>query len=128
MRNPAWLLLIMLSLPVAADPTVWTSRSGYYRISFESEIDPLTINRIHYWTFKVTTPAGEPVRGAVISVTGGMPLHNHGLPTAPRQTAELDGGRYRVEGFRFHMRGDWELVVTIDVPDQRDTAVISLTL
>jgi hypothetical protein len=57
-----------------------------------------------------------------------MPLHNHGLPTDPKMTAELGGGDYRVEGMRFHMNGDWELTVTVDVDGRRDTVVIPLTL
>ena len=73
----------------------WTTRSGFYRISYESEIDPLEINRIHDWVFFIKTPEGEPVSGASITLTGGMPEHNHGLPTAPRMTADLGSGRYR---------------------------------
>jgi hypothetical protein len=111
-----------------ADDDSWLSRSGYFRVSFESELDPIVINRIHTWTFQVTTPEGEPVLGAQMTATGGMPEHNHGLPTDPQMTAELGDGRYRFEGFRFHMNGDWELFVTIDVAGRRDTVVIPLTI
>jgi hypothetical protein len=57
-----------------------------------------------------------------------MPLHNHGLPTAPQMTTSLGNGSYRVEGMRFHMNGDWELLVTVDVAGRRDTVIIPLTL
>lgn len=118
---------VLASTCVAGDEG-WLSRSGYYRVSFESELDPIVINRIHSWVFRVTVPGGDAVTGADIAVTGGMPEHNHGLPTAPRMTAYLGDGRYRVEGFRFHMNGAWVLTVTIDVDGRRDTVVIPLTI
>lgn len=123
-------LLVMLALPCAslAEEETWLTRSGYYRVSFTSEVVPIEINRIHAWVMHVEDPDGQPVTGASITMTGGMPLHNHGLPTAPQMTAELGGGDYRLEGVRFHMNGDWELTVTIDVDGRRDTLVIPLTI
>lgn len=106
----------------------WTTRSGYYIISYKAEIDPLTINRIHRWVFHIEDAAGMAIDEAIISLTGGMPEHNHGLPTSPRMTDALGGGDYIVEGMRFHMSGYWELYVTIDVDGRRDTVVIPLTI
>ena len=120
--------VLMLSSGTAADDDAWLTRSGYYRVSFESALDPIEINKIHDWVFTVTTPDGEPVTGAEITASGGMPEHNHGLPTAPKMTAELGDGRYRFEGFRFHMAGNWELLVNIDVDGRRDSVIIPLTL
>lgn len=126
-------LIVILSLLTwsafsPAEEDSWLTRSGYYRVNFSSELSPIVINRIHAWVFHLETPTGEPVTGATITVTGGMPLHNHGLPTDPRMTAELGGGDYRFEGVRFHMNGDWELLVTIDVDGRRDTVIIPLTI
>lgn len=128
MRSLVIALLALLSLPVVAEDDTWLTRSGYYRVSYTSDLKPLVINRIHSWTFHVTTPDGDPVEGAIITVTGGMPLHNHGLPTIPQMTSEVGGGDYRVDGMRFHMNGAWELTVTVDVDGRRDTVVIPLTL
>lgn len=119
---------LLLSIDTAADDGGWLTRSGYYRVSYESALDPIAINKIHHWIFTVTTPDGDPVTGAEIAATGGMPEHNHGLPTAPRMTAELGEGRYRFDGVRFHMSGEWELLVTIDVDGRRDSVIIPLTL
>lgn len=114
--------------PTHGDDRSWLTRSGYYRVSYVSELDPIEINRIHTWEFRVETPDGGPVIGATLTAKGGMPLHNHGLPTAPRMTEDLGDGRYRFEGFRFHMKGKWELFVTVDNGDRRDTVVIPLTI
>ena len=83
---------------VAAE--TWTSQRGIFSVSYESALDPIEINRIHSWVLSVSRD-GEPVEGAVLVVDGGMPEHDHGLPTAPRITADLGDGRYRLEGYAF---------------------------
>jgi hypothetical protein len=76
----------------------------------------------------VESADGVPLEGATITVSGGMPLHDHGLPTDPRMTRSLGNGDYLLEGVRFHMQGEWVLNVTVEVDGRRDTVVISLTL
>lgn len=134
MRKQLSVLLLLLTwcgAPVAQEPDAtesWLTRSGYYRVSYTSMLDPLTINRIHNWVFHVEDPEGGAVNDATVSVTGGMPEHNHGLPTEPRMTQSLGGGDYVLEGMRFHMSGYWELTVTIEAGGRRDTVVIPLTI
>ena len=127
-RKIALLVLLAVLDAAFASAPAWTSRSGDYRVSYESEIDPLVINRIHSWTLVITDSTGAPVEGARISIDGGMPAHDHGLPTAPRVTSEIAPGRYLLEGVRFHMAGAWEVIVTIEVDEKRDTVVIPLEL
>ena len=125
------LLLAFFGTPVAQEHNPaesWLTRSGYYRVSYTSMLEPLTINRIHNWVFHVADPEGGAVNGATVSVTGGMPEHNHGLPTDPRMTQSLGGGDYVLEGMRFHMRGKWVLTVTIEAGGRRDTVIIPLTI
>ena len=111
----------------AADTGV-DSQSGYYRASFESQLTPIKINLMHAWVVQLTSATGEPIDDAVITVTGGMPLHNHGLATEPQVTEKLGGGRYLVEGFRFHMGGIWLVTLTIDHPMGNDIIVFELQI
>lgn len=106
----------------------WSSRGEAFRASFTSRLEPIVINRIHAWVLHVENAAGEPVEGARISVDGGMPQHDHGLPTAPQVTRELGNGDYLVEGLRFHMNGYWEVEFAIAAAGATDTVVIPLTL
>ena len=106
----------------------WISRSGELQISYASELEPLTINQIHSWVLYVETSEGTPVADAGLTVEGGMPEHDHGLPTRPRVTRYLGDGKYLLEGVRFHMPGAWEIQVTIDAVGKQDVVVISLTL
>jgi len=123
------LVLLLQVSALAADPEQeWPSRRGVYKISFEAELDPIEINRIHSWVLTVRTSSGDPVTTAEISVLGGMPMHDHGMPTRPRVTDYLGEGRYRLEGVRFHMNGRWEVSVTVKADGKVDTAVIALDL
>jgi hypothetical protein len=110
------------------DSERWQTRSSYYWVSFTSDLEPLGINRIHRWLVHVEDESGAVIDNAEISLLGGMPEHNHGLPTIPRMTESLGNGDYRVEGMRFHMSGYWELTVTVDANGRRDTVVIPLKI
>jgi hypothetical protein len=76
----------------------------------------------------LTTPDGTPVENAAISVDRGMPQHGHGLPTRPEATAYLGAGRYRIGGFKFTMKGWWELKFAIRAAKGDDEAVFNLML
>ena len=114
--------------PGSADDRVWVSQSGLFQVSYMSKLQPISINRIHNWVLHVTTADGQPVTNAGITVAGGMPEHNHGLPTLPRTTQVLGNGDYLIEGMRFHMNGYWEISITINAGSDHDTIVIPLEL
>ena len=122
------LALVMSSSAARAEPETFLSERGLYAVQFSSELEPLPVNRIHACELSVRAMNGDAVTGAEIMVDGGMPAHDHGLPTRPRVTAELGDGRYRVDGLRFHMRGAWEIVVAINAAGGRDTVTIRLEL
>ena len=106
----------------------WISESGRYRLSYQSQVNPIVINQIHNWILQLETAEGLTVSGADITLEGGMPEHDHGLPTKPRITESQDENYYLVEGIRFHMRGHWELEIKIIQGTSTDTALISLDL
>ena len=122
------LLVTLLSAAGLAEQASWESKRGLYRVSFESSIEPIEINRIHEWILHIRTVDGEDVAGASLSIAGGMPEHDHGLPTRPRVTADLGGGRYQVQGLRFHMAGAWFIEINIDDGQRQDSVTILLEL
>ncbi len=128
---PAWAVVALALgavLAHAREEESWLSRQGLFRVTYTAALQPITINQIHDWILQLETADGAPVENATIVIDGGMPSHNHGLPTAPNVEAELGGGAYRVTGMRFHMRGDWEIRLTIDDGQQRDLLIIPLRL
>jgi hypothetical protein len=122
-------LLLMGAATENTSEQSWPSESGNIKLSFSSAVEPLPLNQIHEWILHLETPAGMPVENAMVRITGGMPAHNHGLPTDPVVTQYLGNGDYRVEGVRFHMQGDWVLKVAITAGNNpQDTVLIALTL
>ena len=126
-----WLAVVCGTLAAAfaqAEPITALGESGYFRVTAQSELDPIPINQMHSWVLQVATAAGVPVEDAQISVGGGMPDHDHGLPTAPRVTTNLKNGSYLLEGIRFHMNGRWEISIAVVTPERRDVVVLELEL
>jgi hypothetical protein len=109
-------------------PITHRSEGGHFTIGITSRLQPIEINRIHSWVIHLRDATGAPIDGAEFAVSGGMPAHDHGLPTRPRVTIALGGGDYLLEGLRFHMPGVWQVVVTIDAAGLRDRVVIGLSL
>ncbi|HEU4700047.1 MAG TPA: FixH family protein [Gemmatimonadales bacterium] len=104
------------------------SASGAYRATIAPEADPIPVGRLHAWTVHLETSAGQPVDGATLRVSGGMPQHGHGLPTKPRVTAALGGGDYKVEGMKFNMRGWWTVTLALAAPAGADSVTFNLKL
>jgi hypothetical protein len=99
--------------------------AGVYRVELESP-DLLRLNTLESWVVTVTDAVGQPVVDATIAVSGGMPAHGHGLPTAPAVSVELGGGRYQLDGVKFNMTGLWVLQIDITAAAGTDTASFEL--
>ena len=108
--------------------TTLLSEQGLFRISYAPEETPLEINQTLRWRLTVMTAADQPVTGATIAISGDMPEHGHGLPTAPAVTAELGNGDYLLEGLRFQMPGWWTVTVAVTAGSQQDRATFNLVL
>ena len=106
----------------------WSSERGMYVISFTSSLDPIPINKMHEWILRLEDANGDPVDGAQLAIAGGMPEHNHGLPTSPRVTENTGGGDYRLQGIRFHMKGNWQVIISIYEGRTVDRVIIDLKL
>lgn len=121
-------LCAAVTASAAGNPLSAVSQPAGLHVTMTSELDPLTINQMHSWIISVHDAQDEAVDNAVIRVDGGMPVHNHGLATNPQVTAQLGEGRYRLQGVRFHMNGDWELRLQIEHAGMQYQATFSLTL
>jgi len=120
-------LCLLLGSALAEDAS-WISQRGVFAVSYQSDLEPLQINKLHAWIIHIEDATGEAVVGAQVEASGGMPVHNHGLPTRPRVTAEIGNGDYRLDGLRFHMAGEWEITISITVDGKTDTVVVDVML
>ena len=116
---------------LAAEPDTARSRpsdDGAFVVAIESQVEPVPLNAMHAWVVHVETADGEPVEGATFAIDGGMPMHDHGLPTAPRVTEELGGGDYLLEGVKFQMPGHWVVSFAISGAGTEDSVTFELML
>ena len=105
-----------------------TTANGIYMAAIEPEAREIKQGVLHAWILTVKRSDGQPVDDARITVDGGMPEHNHGLPTSPEVTQHLAEGRYRVEGMKFSMSGWWELKFDISAAAGTDSVTFNRVL
>lgn len=131
---PALMMVLLLlgtteSLRAATDETGFvSSQNGSFRVRFVSGVQHLPLNVMHAWTLQLQNSEGKPLSGAQLTLIGGMPAHNHGLPSAPQVLPMAEPGFYRVEGLRFHMQGEWVLELTVQHEGREDRASLSVKL
>ena len=103
--------LIFITTVYAQDSSISVNQvsiDSHYHVSYQSKLEPLPLNQIHRWVLHIKNKDGQPVENAIVLIDGGMPAHNHGLPTQPVAT-EIGNGDYLVEGMKFSMTGMWEI-------------------
>lgn len=139
-RHTRWLLTVMFTAMLVVPQSLFGQKSpaandayqltdaGLFQVRFEPQINPITINKIHYWLLHLRTFNGEAVLNAEIVVAGGMPEHDHGLPTKPLTRPATIEGDYLIEGLRFHMGGRWEIELIISASGETDTLTVYLDL
>ena len=108
--------------PERAPDRGWRTVSDSGRLAghLEPESGAVELNHFQNWVLELRDTSGADVLGAAIAIAGGMPGHGHGLPTQPRVTEELGGGRYRIEGVKLNMVGAWVIEVFVETPALRD--------
>ena len=96
-----------------------SSIDSHFHVTYNSKSMPVPLNKIHQWVINIKDRDGNAVEKATILVDGGMPAHNHGLPTQPIAT-EIGNGNYLIEGMKFSMTGLWEMWFYIQTDTVKD--------
>ena len=102
--------------------------SENFRVTARTQDSGPLINHIHRWIIHMEDPSGQAVEGAQLQIRGGMPEHNHGLPTSPKMTRYLGQGDYLIEGMKFHMAGHWQIEIVVSANNQQDLVTLDLYL
>jgi len=97
------------------------TKGTYFSIAISGLPNPIPINLMHSWHLTLTNNLGVPVTSANFAISGGMPKHDHGLPSQPVVTSHLGSGVYLVQGMKFHMSGNWTLQFQIETDDAEET-------
>jgi YtkA-like protein len=113
-------LLVLMNSPSMASSTLPVIvQTPKYSITAEPTELPIILNKIHSWIIHIDDTTGQPVQGLEFQIKGGMPAHQHGLPTQPLLINEPKPGEYIVDGMKFNMYGAW-IIELIDLnPDPK---------
>jgi hypothetical protein len=84
-----------------------------------SHPQPVPVERLHTWKVRLFDRKHRPVTGARIKVTGDMPAHGHGLPTAPIAVGR-GRGLYELQWMMFQMPGRWYVQLDIRAAGRGD--------
>jgi len=126
------ILIVMLYLPIsnATEQTTQTrtSSNGKYSVTIDSYMKPLRLGRMHAWTADIRDADDKPVDNVAIKISGGMPIHNHGFPTEPEMTKQLEPGKYLLEGFKFSMGGPWVIILDITLDGETDSVAFDVNM
>ncbi|MEO1202910.1 MAG: cytochrome c peroxidase [Pseudomonadota bacterium] len=123
-------LMVAAPLAAALGGEAWETESEQLKLAarLEPQLGRVRIGEFQRWVLSLEAADGTPVERARMLIDGGMPSHGHGLPTQPRVTEYLGGGRYLIEGVRFNMLGEWVLAFALELPDGRDYVAFRLDL
>jgi YtkA-like len=89
--------------------------------------DPLPVERLHVWTVRLLDRKHHAVTRARIKITGDMPAHGHGLPTAPIAVSR-GRGVYELQGMMFQMPGLWYVQLRVRAGNRLDTIRVKFTI
>lgn len=79
-------------------------------------------------TISFTDLSGNAINPEQTLIDGGMPLHGHGLPTAPVLTALDKAGTYRIDGLKYNMPGAWLLGFKIKAAQGEDKIIFDFVV
>ncbi len=103
-------LTLGLSDLAAAEPVA--GQAGQVFADLALDIAQVEVGAFIEVPFTLTDASGLPLTAASVTVSGGMAMHGHGLPTSP-VVEDLGEGRYVIKGLKFSMGGDWQLRLTV---------------
>jgi hypothetical protein len=115
--------------PASESVTGWSASSDSGRLVgiLAPESGAVQVGAFQTWILALRTPDGVPVMGAELAITGGMPLHGHGLPSQPT-ASEVAGGRYRIEGVKLNMHGAWVIEALVQTAAGQDRLRFDLAI
>lgn len=103
------------------------SQNGHFVVTLESLEAEFELNAFRQWQLTLKhKETGQGITPARFVVSGGMPMHGHGLPSQPQVAEHLGNGRYLMEGVRFNMLGKWVFEFEVTTQSATDSVVFEV--
>lgn len=131
MRQLTLVILLLAALAGAAagstSVTVNVTSKQKFFTAVVTHPDPLPVEQLHVWTVRLFDRKHHAVARARIKITGDMPAHGHGLPTAPIAISR-GRGVYQLQGMMFQMPGLWYVQLRVRAGNRLDTIRVKFTI
>ena len=112
--------MLLLSFLIACSPQYPDYFEGLtagetYFVHAETTPTPIPFNE--YFSVQVQVFAADaqtdPLEEVTVSINAEMPAHGHGMNERPEVSGPVDGV-FQAEGLKWHMEGEWELLVYVE--------------
>lgn len=102
------------------------SKNSIYQSSLECN-KKLTTGSFQSCSLKILNK-GKIVKKAKIHLSGGMPAHQHGLPTTPKLVWSEEKQIYLIKGLKFSMPGEWVLNFKVSTDNHKDIVSMAINV
>ena len=132
MRGTCAFLTALLATAVARGQTcpelagATRVESDRYVVAYRTRPDRIAVGR-HFAMDVVVCARSAGTAAGDLRVDAHMPEHRHGM-NYRTSAKSVDGSRYVVEGFLFHMRGRWEFIFDVRADGKTDRLTRSVIL
>ncbi len=134
-------------------PVEIQTAAGHYRLTWQSWPSPIPMGELFVVETTLLDKEGKALENGTVRVDARMPAHGHGMATrplpalptcsAPQQDPALlaaieagtlpegcsyPGGKYKMEGMKFHMPGEWTIRFDVTGPAGVDHAELRYAL
>jgi hypothetical protein len=127
-------LLLALACGGPTVPSAWNdpkpTQLERYEVALAVTPDPPPLGELFSVDATVRFLDGQPLEDGTVKLDARMPQHGHGMQTDPvadpgvcdaNGKCKHPGGHYHVDGFKFHMAGDWTITVDVNGPEGPDS-------
>lgn len=105
-------VLVLPTLALACQLDTMDAQGDRFAAQIVTEPAPIPLNAPFSLIVSICPiHGGTPPSG--VSLDASMPMHGHGMNYRPTIT-QLNDGRWRAEGFLFHMPGAWRIVIDVE--------------
>ena len=124
-------LLIGCQQSVSTETPAWqlsqASSKGLFKVNLMCRAQP-SVGPFQDCELQIVDAHNAPIDDAKIGIDGGMPIHGHGLPTAPVANSLNSQGRYRIDGLQYNMPGPWLLGFMIKTAVGQDKVIFNFDI
>jgi hypothetical protein len=120
-----FLSLILFCHGISLAGMARTTDAQLYRLELEIEPAQPVVGTNAAVLTVTDARTNRPADDAVLEVVPWMTMHGHGSPKKPA-IKKTGAGQYRVDNIFFTMEGDWDLLVTVQKGDSKDTTTFPI--